>query len=179
MTHLTPYVHASRLKNMAQEDTNVIDQPEVLRHKMVTHRDLRQEVRSAGRHHGHQGPVVHGPRSRARSRLPGRVLRCLRDLLSHQRRSQGADLSGLPDGGARRHVLHHDAAVSGSEGHSTTFRRSKIRNRISSISIPKRRSAEIAMPARKPARRRSMCAKASGRPCSAISRASPRCSWTA
>ena len=97
---------------MAQEDTNVIDQPEVLKPKMVT-------VEIAGKKYD----VPEGitlikalwyirPGSGAGSGLSWRLLWSLRHILSDQGRSKSEDLFGLSDGGPRRHVLLHDAAVS-------------------------------------------------------------------
>ena len=91
---------------MAQEDKdNVIDQPEVIRHKMVT-------VEIAGKKYEvPEGITIikalwySGQEVVRGSRLSWRVLRRLRRLLSDQGRSKSEDLSGLPDGGARRHVV--------------------------------------------------------------------------
>ena len=105
---------------MATETTdnqNVIDQPEVIRPKMVT-------IEIAGKKYEvPEGITVikalwySGQEVVAGRRLSWRVLRGLRDLLSDQGRSESQDLSGLPNGGAGRHVVHDDAAVSGPQGH--------------------------------------------------------------
>ena len=99
---------------MAQEDKdNVIDQPEVIRHKMVT-------IEIAGKKYEvpegitiikalwYSGQEV----VRGAGCLGGFCGACAAYYRTKDD-PKGEDLPGLPDGGARRYVDHHDAAVSG------------------------------------------------------------------
>ena len=102
---------------MAQEDNNVIDQPEVLRHKMVT-------VEIAGKKYEvpegitiikalwYSGQEV----VRGAGCLGGFCGACAAYYRTKDD-PKVQDLSGLPNGGARRHVDHDDAGLPCPEGY--------------------------------------------------------------
>jgi hypothetical protein len=101
---------------MATETTdsqNIIDQPEVLKPRMVTIEISGKQVQVP------EGITVIKAMWYAgqERRVPRWFLRRLRDVLPHERRSKSPHLFGVPNGGSGRHVLHHDAAFSCAQGH--------------------------------------------------------------
>ena len=162
---------------MAQEDTNVIDQPEVMTPRMVTIEIAGKKVdvpegitvvkamwyagMDVVRGIGCLGGFCGACATYYRTKDDPKVRTCLACQMAVQ---DGMSFTMMPPFPARKATYE--------------IQKLKIPSKTSLICTRKRRFAGTVMPARRRARRRSMCVRESGRPSSATSRASPRCSWT-